>query len=163
MKRIVFLLMLPFLFVGCSDAQTGKKGEKDNDKVVAENVVKPKVDIKVNKVYDDNGNLVRYDSTYVWTYSNVEGDSVTINADTLLSKFKPLFNDRFPDFKTPGFNDFIFNDSTFYRDFFSPDYFYDRWQKSLKESEKMFWEMDSLKNSFLQRNYPGLLKPDTEK
>ena len=163
MKRIMFLLMIPFLFVGCSDAQsTGKKEKNEKDKVVTENVAKPKVDIKVNKVYDDNGNLVRYDSTYVWTYSNIEGDSVTINADTLLSEFKPLFNDRFPDFKTPGFNDFIFNDSIFYRDFFSPDYFYDRWQQSLKESEKMFREMDSLKNMFFQKNYPGLQKPEKE-
>jgi len=31
---------------------------------------KPHVNIKVNKVYDENGNMAGYDSTYVWSYSN---------------------------------------------------------------------------------------------
>jgi hypothetical protein len=164
MKRILFLLLIPFLFSGCSDAQTaGNKKDKEKAPVVTENTPKPKVDIKVNKVFDENGNLVKYDSTYVWSYSNIKGDSVTVNADSVLSEFRPFINDRFPDFKTPDFNDFMFSDSSFYRNFFSPDYFYDRWQQSLKESERMFREMDSLKNLFFQQNYPGLQKPEKEK
>ncbi len=157
MKRILVLLLIPFLFTGCSDAQTaGNKKDKEKNPVVAENAPKPKVDIKVNKVFDDKGNLVRYDSTYVWTYSNIEGDSVVVNADTVLSEFKPLFEKQFPDFKIPETGDFLFGDSTLYYDFFSPDYFYQRWQQSLKESERLFREMDSLKNKFFQQNYPGL-------
>ena len=34
------------------------------------NGVKPTIKIKVNKIYDENGNVVGYDSTYVWSYSN---------------------------------------------------------------------------------------------
>ena len=164
MKRILFLILVPFLFTGCSDAQsTGNKKNKDNKPAVTEKAVKPKVDIKVNKVFDKNGNLVKYDSTYVWTYSNINGDSVTVNADTVLSEFRPFFDEQFPDINMPGVDDFLYSDSSFYQNFFMHDYFFDRWQHSQKESERIFREMDSLKNMFFQRNYPGLQQPDNKK
>ncbi len=158
MKRILFVLLIPFLLTGCGNAQSTEKQQKKEEKTKAENAVKPKVDIKVNKVFDDKGNLIGYDSTYVWSYSNIQGDSVTVDADTVFSEFKPLFDEQFKGFAMPGFNNLMFNDSTFYHDFFTPDYFYDRWQQSLKESERMFREMDSLKNMFFKKNYPGLQK-----
>jgi hypothetical protein len=160
MKRILFLLIIPFLLTGCSDAQTaGEAKKKDRNTTAAQENVRPKVDIKVNKVYDDNGNLIRYDSTYVWSYSNVEGDSVTVVPDSIMYEFKPFIHRQFPDFEMPEFNDFLFTDSAFYHDFFTPDYFYDRWRKSMMETDRIFREMDSLKNLFFQRSYPGLQKP----
>jgi len=103
--------------------------------------------------------VIRYDSTYVWSYSNVEGDSVTVVPDSIMYEFKPFIHRQFPDFEMPEFNDFLFTDSAFYHDFFTPDYFYDRWRKSMMETDRIFREMDSLKNLFFQRSYPGLQKP----
>jgi len=161
MKRMLFLMLMPFLLIGCSNAQSTNKGEKAGKNMQAgESANKPKVEIKVNKVYDDNGNLVGYDSTYVWSYSNVEGDSVFVNPDTLMFEFRPYFYEHFPDFKLPESEDIFFNDSAFYQDFFMPDYFYERWQQSLRESDRVFREMDSLKNIFFKEHYPGLQKPE---
>ena len=154
-------MLIPFWLTGCSNAQIS---DKDNKKAkiteYQEDTIKPKVDIKVNKIYDDQGNLIRYDSTYVWSYSNNEGDSVSVLPDSILFEFKPFIHQQFPDFEIPDFNDFLYTDSAFYHDFFMPDYFYDRWRKSLMETDRMFREMDSLKNLFFQKSYPGLQKPE---
>ncbi len=40
----------------------------------------PKEDIKVNKEYDENGYLIRYDSTYTYYYSNIEGDEIVADS-----------------------------------------------------------------------------------
>ncbi|MCB4234259.1 hypothetical protein LDL59_01710 [Kaistella anthropi] len=46
----------------------------------------PIEDIKVNKEYDENGNLIRYDSTYTYYYSNIEGDEIA--ADSIFNNFR---------------------------------------------------------------------------
>ncbi len=161
MKRIVIFLVFPLLFTACK-AQTDKKADK-GDSVISENLipqnVQPKVDIKVNKKYDEDGNLIGYDSTYTWSYSTIQGDSTFINADTVYSEFSPLFNQQFPEFDNSFKRGFFDMDSLFYNDFLSPDYFYKRWHKELLEQENEFRRMDSLKNEFFKRQYPGLGEP----
>ncbi len=161
MKRIVFFLFFPLLFAGCQ-AQNDKEPEKENSgipDIIAQNNIKPKVDIRVNKKYDDKGNLIGYDSTYSWSYSTIQGDSANINADTVFSEFRPLFDKHFPEFSSPFKNEFFGVDSLFYNDFLSPDYFYDWWHRDLIEQEKTFRRMDSLKNEFFNQHYPGLTEP----
>ncbi len=162
MKRITLFLLIPFLLTGC-EAQTGEKAKKENP-VISENLipqnVKPKVDIKVNKKYDEEGNLIGYDSTYTWSYSTIHGDSTFVNADSVYSEFSPLFNRQFPGFDNSFKNGFFDMDSLFYNDFLSPDYFYKRWHKELIEQENEFRRMDSLKNEFFKNRYPGLGEPE---
>ena len=109
----------------------------------------------MNKVYDENGNLIGYDSTYVWSYTNVQGDSVSVEADSVLSRFKPLINSRYPGFLN-NYDEMFFNDSSFYRYFLAPDYFIDRWEKEMSQSNELMRKMDSLKELFFQEQYPGL-------
>ena len=163
MKRIVIFLVFPLLFTACN-AQTDKKAGKgelaiSSEKPIPQNV-KPKVDIKVNKKFDEDGNLIGYDSTYTWSYSSIQGDSAFVNADSVYSEFSPLFKQQFPDIGNSFKNGFFGMDSLFYNDFLSPDYFYQRWHKELLEQENEFRRMDSLKNEFFKRQYPGLGKPE---
>lgn len=58
-------------------------------------------------------------------------------------------------------NDFTFfpkNDSLFMRDFFSRDYFFEQWERKPIEMEELMKKMDSSRNAFLKRFYPGLLE-----
>ena len=161
MKRVVIFLIFPLLVSACQ-AQNDKKPQKGNSKISQDQVPitrQPKVDVKVNKKYDDNGNLVGYDSTYSWSYSTIQGDTVNIDADSAFSQFKPLFDTHFPNFSPNLYDDFFGLDSSFYQDFMSPLYFHDRWQKALMQQEKTFREMDSLKNAFFNEHYPGLARP----
>lgn len=103
-----------------------------------ENKNLPKKDIKVNREYDENGNLIRYDSTYVYTWSS---DSIhQIHPDSLfnkgmdmnkmhkrmqeqLSRFLGPDSLRHQNFRHPFFSDGFFKDDFFNDDFFDNDFF----------------------------------------
>jgi hypothetical protein len=68
----------------------------------------PKEDIRVNKEFDENGNLIKFDSTYVYQWSS---DSLFAN-QMIPEGFKHFFDDKFS----------LFNDSTFFDDSFFGDF-----------------------------------------
>ena len=112
---------------------------------------KPQVTIKVNKVYDENGNVVGYDSTYVWSYSNSKSETTPdINPDSLFRAFKPWFEQQLDVPSSPFSKDF-FNDSTMYLDFFNNEHFFDQWQNELFDFNNEIKKMDSLKQLFFKR------------
>ncbi len=97
------------------------------------NQIKPKVDIKVTKKTDENGNIISYDSTYVKTWSSA--NISTEKLDSLLSEF----NIKDEQFLMPKSN--FFND-----DYFSaiPDF------KQIEEMlKKMIEEFNSISNMFV--------------
>ncbi len=112
---------------------------------------KPHVEIKVKKAYDKNGNIVRYDSTYVWTYSNHNGN-MHINPDSLLSSFLPFFRENLPDslLQVFGNPDIDMNDSAMMMNFFNNAHFFDQWQQGLFHMQKEMRTMDSLRMEFLK-------------
>ncbi len=111
---------------------------------------KPQIKIKVNKIYDENGNVIGYDSSYAWSWSNVMGDtSFFINSDSLFGRFRPYFDEHFMHIPDPFSNRF-FNDSSMYFDFFNNDHFFDTWQDELFHFKKEIERMDSLKQHFFR-------------
>ncbi len=57
MKTLVpFFILMMMVSLACAQEQQQNK--------------KPDEQIKVDKEYDENGNLIRYDSTYVWSWSS---------------------------------------------------------------------------------------------
>ncbi|MGQ9847679.1 MAG: hypothetical protein ACUVQP_09300 [Bacteroidales bacterium] len=110
LKKHVFLLIILFALTACSFAQKQKNLNTDNQ---------PQVHINVNKQLDENGNVIRYDSTYSWSWSNIDENM----SDSILSQFfsKPNFmwdntfsafdNDSlfFNHFTLPLLNDPIFD------------------------------------------------------
>ena len=57
----------------------------------------PKIDIKVNKEYDDDeGYVIRYDSTYSYIYTYLDENQENIDIDSLFQRFKPYFFDHGP-------------------------------------------------------------------
>ena len=140
MKKLFAFMMILFLTIGCN----AQENKAQNKKQIDEN--KPKTNIIVNKEYDENGNLIRYDSTYSYVYSNVEGDSTL--ADSLLSNFKGEVFESFPDAKTPFWNDMFFEDSLLNYDFYKDDFFSKRFEMNMKRFEKLFKQMDQFKNRY---------------
>ena len=160
MKKMLFILLVPFLVASCSAQNEKTTNEKENLSSEQKST-EPKVDVKVNKVYDENGNLISYDSTYVWSYTNTFGDSVDVNIDSVMSQFKPMIGSHFPGFLNDNYNDYFFGDSLFYHDFLSPDYFFDRWEQERIRMNRMMREMDSLKELFFREQYPELKKDNS--
>ena len=141
-KWMIFALLLTLSFSSCN-GQKDKKGTKPD--------LKPNENVIVNKEYDENGNLIRYDSTYTYFYSNIDSDKVR---DSILKNFKEQFNQQFWFSDEPFFDDFFFNDSLMQRDFYTNDFFTKRFQKDMQKMEQLFREMDSIKNQFYQGQFP---------
>ncbi|MBU0765545.1 MAG: hypothetical protein KJ607_11985 [Bacteroidetes bacterium] len=118
---------------------------------------KPKVDIKVNKEYDKNGNIIRYDSSYTAWY-NFRGGDVPSGFDSLffpmpyMPEFDPGMNpfDHFmtdPFFADDFFNHDFFRDEEmdeFYNDPHIRENFLNSFEKRMEKMNRMFREMDSL-------------------
>lgn len=120
---------------------------------IAINGVKPQIKIKVNKIYDENGNVIGYDSTYVWSYSNSPENKnfITINPDSLIHEFKPLFDRNFTDVPLNPFDNKFFNDTTMLFDFFNNEHFFEKWQNELFNFQNEIKRMDSLKEIFFKK------------
>lgn len=152
MKNLLLSVLLLVFITGCN-AQSNQKPSKSDTSTHTENI--PKVTYKVNKKFDDKGNMISYDSSSVWTYSS-DGNTHNVEADSVMMAFKRKFDSSFPSIFRDNFGSPMWNDSFFFRDFTSPDYFRQKWSQHYFNMENMMFQMDSLRNLFLNRNYPGL-------
>lgn len=121
------------------------QSKKVENKTMIDSVA-PQTNIVVNKEYDQDGNLIRYDSTYSYYYSNIEGD--TILGDSILSNFKSHFNEKYFFSDQPYFKNFFFDDSLMWYDFYKKDFFYNRFRNNMERMNSLFREMDSIKNKY---------------
>ncbi|RMG76942.1 MAG: hypothetical protein D6707_11720 [Bacteroidetes bacterium] len=105
----------------------------------------PDIRINVNKKYDENGNLIEYDSTYTYFYSNANVSETEI--DSIMQQFMNYFNFTYPSIIQNHFNTLFFNDSLM-NDFFYDDFFEQRFLLNDQYFRQMMQEMDSIKNAF---------------
>ncbi|HEU4789347.1 MAG TPA: hypothetical protein VFS71_06660 [Flavobacterium sp.] len=147
MKKIINILFATALVFTSCHSKDNKEGKKENVSSQAA-IEKPKVEIKVNKKYDKNGNLISYDSTYASFYSNRKGDKVLM--DSLFREFKPKFDKQFPLMKDKSFNQLFYSDSLLYNDFFHDDFFSKRMELNQEYMRKMMQQMDSIKNAYFK-------------
>lgn len=146
MNKIVMMSVLILMLSACSDGQKINFGKKNKSQ--ADSLINPKTHIKVNKEYDKNGNLIRYDSSYTSISSNIGNEA---QADSIFRQFKSEFNQRYPFSTKPYFNDLFFNDSLLFYDFYKKDFFEKRFELNRKNMENMFKEMDSIKNEYYKK------------
>lgn len=153
MKPTVFLSIALILSLGLNSCngqsanEKNRKSAKEQNDTTGQNL--PKTDIKVNKEYDEKGNLIRYDSTYSSFYPNISGD--TLLGDSLLNEFKSRFNEQYFFSQRPFFDDFFFQDSLLKYDFYKNDFFSNRFRNNWQRMDSIFLQMDSMKNYFFQQ------------
>lgn len=150
------MLLLLSLAYGCKgDGNVNKTSLSSFTKpdTVVLNQFKPKYDFRVNKKYDDKGNLVEMDSSYSYFYSS-RGVQDSLLMDSLFERLRvPLlknYNQLFED-KTDRI---FFNDSLFKYDFYNDDYFRKRFEMNFIQFQNMYRQMDSLKSEMLLQTYP---------
>ncbi|MEP3837028.1 MAG: hypothetical protein ABJM36_05245 [Algibacter sp.] len=154
MKTLKLIPLFCLLFFNCSGQ------DKQKNEALA---LKPDENITVNKEYDENGNLTRYDSIYSYSYSN--NGKLT---DSLKIEFQKYFNSHS-----------FFNDS-FFKDFFDQDpdskqfnsenFFHDGFMNHNRQIEQMMRRMDSIQQLFFNQHSKPIIpaepetpKPNTEK
>ncbi len=160
MKKVIALSVL-LLFTACKgqEKEDLEPRKEENQEIAQE----PKGSWQVQKEYDEQGNLIKYDSIYSYSYSNIKGDSIQINLDSIMDSFHGYFQDRAPFGWKDRFSFFPEHDSLFMKDFFTEDYFFKNWERHQTDVEGMIKKMDSLRNSFLQRYHPGLMDSNDSK
>jgi hypothetical protein len=142
----IFLIGALFLLSSCHEKSNGQNSAHLQKEQPVDSVHKPKVSIKVNRHFDDKGNVIGFDSTYTSYYSNLSGD--TVEMDSLMNRFDRFFNLNHSSFFRNEFNPLFFDDSLRYPDFFHDDFFRKRYELNDEYMKGMMQRMDSIKNKF---------------
>jgi len=181
MKRIIFLSIILILISGLVFSFTFLENENRNNNLSnvesIKDTIQPKEDIKVNKKFDENGNLIQYDSTYTYSYSSngeLESERVdslfesmnfglfNLSNDTLMRHFPGTVNSIDvrkqmeqirKHFGFPEMNGFFSEDP------FNTSPFGGFFDSKSKNSLELFQLMDSLQNQFFNNQIP----PDFQK
>lgn len=141
------------LNLSACNGQPTTDGATDSVDTLAASNDTPQVDVRVNKQYDEHGNLIAYDSSYTSVYQGRSGDAAVM--DSVFKDFMPGFGMRYPFLNDPGFNSLFFPDSSFHQDFFHHDFFQKRMEMNQRYMQRMMEQMDSLKNQYFLRPAPS--------
>ena len=144
----VVMTVLALLVSSCDKDSRGQTADLKKDQT--DSVIKPKIDIKVNRRFDEKGNMIGFDSTYTSYYTNIIGD--TSRMDSLMGSFDHYFRTDHPRFFRDQFDPLFFSDSTRYPDFFHDDYFMRRYELNDRYMRGMMQQMDSIKNKFYREH-----------
>ena len=142
------LAVMTMTLSACNGQAQQHRKSRDGIDTLAAHTDTPRTEVRVNKEYDANGNLIAYDPTYSSFYSSHNADPAVM--DSLFRDFEPRFNRRFPFMSDPGFNDLFFRDTLLYPDFFHDDFFRKRMEMNHRWMQQMMAEMDSMKNDYFR-------------
>ncbi|GAA3521639.1 hypothetical protein GCM10022393_40070 [Aquimarina addita] len=161
MKKYVLLFMIGLVSVNCNSQDSEIKNTESKE--IDEKVVKePKGNWEVNKEFDENGNLIRYDSIYSWS-SNDKYDNLSLSErDSLMQSFKSRFFTKFSGFKNQGFEDVFSKDSLFSNHFFNDDFFESDFGSEFMDIDKIRQQMITRQKLFLEKYQSDFNKPEDE-
>jgi len=148
------ITLLVLLLSSCHGNTNGQSAELKKNQ---DSLQKPKVAIKVNRRYDEKGNMIGFDSTYTSYYSNISGDIAQM--DSLMGSFDRYFRQDHSSFFRNQFDPLFFNDSSRYPDFFHDDFFMRRYELNDPYFRGMMHRMDSIKNNFYKEHRKVDKKP----
>lgn len=156
MKRVAFSLALILMVAGCNGQDADRNSKKDLAQVQKSTDSldpEPKVQWKVNKQYDENGNVIGYDSIYSWSYSNHGNIPPEMGMDSIMQSFRSLSNENFPSFWEDGNLDRIFPmDSIMSQNFSMEKFFNNGSLKGFPNMDQWMHQMDSLRNKVMEEN-----------
>lgn len=133
--NVLMAFLVIFSFSNCN-AQTNK-----------DKSLKPQTKVKVNKEYDEHGNLIRLDSTYTYFYTSKIND--TLSLENVRNQFDSQFQSLDSLFSKNLFlKDLFESKSTFKKDFFEDNFY-----KNQKEIEQLMKKMDSIRFQFYNNQF----------
>lgn len=157
----MLFIMTALLSVSCSGQKNDSKkiaSEKSLDTIVKQ----PKASWKVDKEFDENGNLIRYDSIYSWS-SNSKFDNLSmLGKDSLIKSFESKFFRNFSHFENQGFENMFTPDSLFSKHFFNDDFFKSDFGKDFMDIDNIRQQMKDRQKKFLEKYQSEFIKPEKE-
>ncbi|MEA1785121.1 hypothetical protein U1E44_03385 [Arenibacter sp. GZD96] len=150
-KNIGIYLAALLLSTGCnSQEKQNQADEKEHKRTVS---AAPKGAWKVNKEYDEAGNMVRYDSVYSWSTGTDLDHLASMDRDSILKSIQSKLRRNFSqfDFEGEGFGDFFHQDSLFSNRFFDENFFKSDFGQDVMDIHKIQERMEALQKQFLKR------------
>lgn len=157
MKRMLSLFVA-ILALGCNAQETKNKAPKDSDLTIDEN---PKGSWKVNREFDEAGNLIRYDSIYSYSSDDTFKGLSTIDQDSLIQSMRSRFDKHFKGFGWSNFDDLYPQDSLLDKDFFNEDFFDTEFGKDFMQLDQMHERMDDMHQRFMERYRSAFKRRDS--
>ncbi|MEZ4970662.1 MAG: hypothetical protein R2814_13595 [Flavobacteriaceae bacterium] len=160
MKKLLSTLLLGLILVSCQaqDDPSRPKVDLAEKNADSNSVDTPKTSWKVDKKYDENGNVIGYDSIYTYSYSNIKNLPMEMGLDSIMGAMKFFSQDNLSTFmeeynlgRTKDM-DSLLNGNQYFKDFFEGQD-----NDNFSDIRKLFQQMDSLQNMLMERH--GNFKP----
>lgn len=160
MKKIAILSLAAILNISCSAQEKNKETlKKEGDNLVQ--ITEPqKGTWKVDKEFDENGNLIRYDSIYSWSSTDKLGEFSQKNPDSLLKSFQSKFYRNFSGIDNRQFEDLFADDSLFAKRFFDDDFFDSEFGEDFMDIDRIRKRMENMQQRFLEKYQSEFENPD---
>ena len=162
MKKIVILSMAAILNLSCNAQENKKENNLQKDKDSITQVEPPKGTWKVDKEFDENGNLIRYDSIYSWSSTDNLDELAQRNPDSLLQSFRSKFYRNFSHIDNQRFGDLFSDDSLFTKRFFDNDFFDSDFGEDFMDIDRIRKRMETMQQRFLERYQSEFEKLENE-
>lgn len=158
MKHMLTMLLASFFLMGCQGQEKKEQELEEKNEVVEQ----PKGSWKVNRDFDEEGNLIRYDSIYSWSSTENMGDLMQMDRDSIFQSFRSQFSRNFSGFEDFTGNGLFAQDSLFVKRFFADDFFESKFGQDFMDLDKMHQEMEAMQKRFLERYHAPKPKEDKQ-
>jgi len=155
------LFLVGLLSISCNGQNKETKNGEPEKKEAHLNS-RPKGSWKVDREFDESGNLIRYDSIYSWSSNNHFKNLLPSERDSLMRSFQSRFFTNFSRFKDQGFEDVFAEDSLFSRHFFNEDFFRSDFGQDFMDIDRIRQQMQERQRMFLKKYQSEFKEPKEE-
>lgn len=161
MRKFGTLLLVALLATACN-AQEGKNKELSENDKGKKDVESPEGTWKVDKEFDENGNLVRYDSIYSWSSGADLAHLGNLDRDSLLESFQARIHKNFSGIDPAQFQDFFQDDSLFTKRFIDDDFFNSAFGRDFMDIDSLRQRLEAKQRAFIDRYESGSPQDDED-
>ncbi|KPM32728.1 Hypothetical protein I595_1155 [Croceitalea dokdonensis DOKDO 023] len=154
MKDFLTVFLASFFLISCQGQEDDKKN-KELDHTLTE---EPKGNWRVLREFDDAGNLIRYDSTYSWSYSEGPANFKLRDGDSIFKSFRSQISKGFTGMADVFGDGLSEQDSLFMKPFFSDDFFENQFGKDFMDLDNIRQRMEAIQRRLLERHHLKLQK-----
>jgi hypothetical protein len=162
MKKYGIMLLAAMLSMSCN-SQENRNSEtpKHDDQASVET---PKGNWKVHKEFDDDGNLISYDSTYTWSSNRGLEQMTDKDRDSVLQAMQSRFYQHFSGFDLNDGDqmDLFSEDSLFAKKFFDDSFFDSEFGEEFMDIDRIQQHMHDMQQKFLDKYRSEFRKSETD-
>jgi hypothetical protein len=140
-------IAVSLIFSGCNKQGSAIVNDSENTESNFMSGNQPQEDIQVNKTYDKDGNLIRYDSIYSYYYHS-KIRNIRAFDDVVSKTILKIVEDHYPPISKPYFDKLFLKDSLLQLNYFKRDALQERFTRHRQQMDRIIRENDSIKNKF---------------